>query len=110
MLVLIEWIFIIVGFLYVVHLVIDVSVQSILFCVKETYIYIFLYIYILLFCTITNKCKIISQIITLLHISTLSCHPPGACNQYLAKLTHCGRVTQICVFNTLKLGTFASSP
>jgi len=25
-------------------------------------------------------------------------------------LTHCGRVTQICVFNTVKLGTAASSP
>jgi len=24
-----------------------------------------------------NKCTIISQIITLLHISTLSCHPQG---------------------------------
>jgi len=29
----------------------------------------------LLFCTMTNKCTIISQIITPLHISTLSCHP-----------------------------------
>ena len=27
-----------------------------------------------------------------------------------SKLTHCGRVTQICVFNTVKLGTSASSP
>ena len=26
------------------------------------------------------------------------------------KLTHCGRVTQICVFNTVKLSTSASSP
>ena len=25
-------------------------------------------------------------------------------------LTHCGRVTQICVFNTVKLGTSARSP
>jgi len=41
----------------------------------------------LLFCTMTNKCTIISQIITLpLHVSTLLCHPQGACNQYLAKL------------------------
>jgi len=39
-----------------------------------------------LFCTMTNKCIIISQIITLFpHASTLSCHPQGACNQYLAK-------------------------
>jgi len=34
----------------------------------------------------TNKCTIISQIITLLHVSTLSCHPQTACNQHLAKL------------------------
>ena len=26
------------------------------------------------------------------------------------RLTHCGRVTQICVFNTVKLGTSAGSP
>ena len=25
-------------------------------------------------------------------------------------LTHCGRVTQICIFNMVKLGTSASSP
>ena len=29
---------------------------------------------------------------------------------FLNCLTHCGRVTQICVFNTVKLGTSASSP
>ena len=34
-----------------------------------------------LFCTMTNKCTIISQIITLLHVSTQSCHPHRACNQ-----------------------------
>jgi len=34
----------------------------------------------------TNKCTIITQIIILLHVSTLSCHPQWACNQYLAKL------------------------
>jgi len=33
----------------------------------------------------TNKYTIISQIITLLHVSTLSCHPRGACNHYLSK-------------------------
>ena len=32
------------------------------------------------------------------------------CNCLLPSLTHCGRVTQICVFNTVKLGTSASSP
>jgi len=30
--------------------------------------------------------------------------------QYCSTLTHCGRVTQICGFNTVKLGTSASSP
>jgi len=30
--------------------------------------------------------------------------------QKMFALTHCGRVTQICVFNTVKLGTSASSP
>jgi len=43
-------------------------------------------VHLLLFCTMTNKCTIISQIITPLHVSTLSCHPQTACNQYLAKL------------------------
>ena len=36
----------------------------------------------------SNKDTIISQIITLLHVSTLSCHPLGACNQYLAWVWH----------------------
>jgi len=43
-------------------------------------------VHLLLFCTMTNKRTIISQIITPLHVSTLSCHPQGAFNQYLAKL------------------------
>jgi len=34
----------------------------------------------------TNKCTIISQIITLLHVSMLSSYPEGAFNQYLAML------------------------
>ena len=42
-------------------------------------------VHLLLFCTMTNKCTIISQVITFLHVSTLSCHPQRACNQYLAK-------------------------
>jgi len=29
----------------------------------------------------TNKCTIISQIITFLHVSALSFYPQGACNQ-----------------------------
>jgi hypothetical protein len=36
-----------------------------------------------LFCTMTNKWTIISHIITLLNVSTLSCHPQRACNEYL---------------------------
>jgi len=37
---------------------------------------------------------------------------PSLCIQHDTQpiLTHCGRVTQICVFNTVKLGTSASSP
>jgi hypothetical protein len=43
-------------------------------------------VHLLLFCIMTNQCTIISQIITPLHVSTLSCHPQTACNQYLAQL------------------------
>jgi hypothetical protein len=38
------------------------------------------------FFAITNKCSIISQIITLPHISVPSCHAQGACSQCRAKL------------------------
>jgi len=42
---------------------------------------------LLLLCTMDQETHtIISQIITLLHVSTLSCHPQAVCNQYLAKL------------------------
>jgi len=41
---------------------------------------------IFVFGTMTNKRTIISRIITLLHVSTLSCHPQGAFNQYFSKL------------------------
>jgi len=34
----------------------------------------------------TNKYTIISRIITLLHVSTLSCYTQGSCNQYLTEL------------------------
>jgi len=41
----------------------------------------------------------------LIHINQIYSH-----FKYLSlTLTHCGRVTQICVFNTVKLGTSASS-
>ena len=37
--------------------------------------------------------------------------PPLNCTSSRGSyLTHCGRVTQICVFNTVKIGTSASSP
>jgi len=39
-----------------------------------------------LFCTMANKCTIISQMITFLYVSTLSCYPQEACNQYVARL------------------------
>ena len=42
---------------------------------------------VILFCTVNQQMHtIISQIITPLHVSTLSCHPQAACNQYFAKL------------------------
>ena len=42
---------------------------------------------VILSCTMKQQIHaIISQIITLLHVSKLSCHPQAACNQYLAKL------------------------
>jgi len=43
-------------------------------------------VHLLLFRTMTNKSTIILHIITFVHVSTLSCHPQGASNQYLAKL------------------------
>jgi hypothetical protein len=56
------------------------------YCVCTTFYCIILIrctVHLLLFRTMTNSCTIISQIITLLHVSTLSCHPQGACNQDL---------------------------
>jgi len=47
----------------------------------------FIYLLLFKFCTLTNKCTIISQFITLhLHVSTLLCHPQSARSFYLAKL------------------------
>jgi hypothetical protein len=50
------------------------------------YLFILFFIFYFLFCTVTNKCTIISQIFTLLNVSTLQCHPQTVCNHYLAKL------------------------
>jgi len=49
---------------------------------------------------VTNKCTIISQIITPLHVWTLSRHPQGACNKYLAKLHS---ISNAAVGNTIKI-------
>ena len=44
-------------------------------------------VHLLLFCAMNQKMHtVITQIITLLHASTLLCHPQAACNQYFAKL------------------------
>jgi len=44
-------------------------------------------VFLLLFCAMTNKCTIMLQTITLLlHVSTLLFHLQGAYNQYLANL------------------------
>jgi len=48
----------------------------------------------LLFCTMTNKSTIISQIITLLHVSTLSCHP----QMFHVLTVNC--ITNFCILNT----------
>jgi len=37
-------------------------------------------------CKVTNKCTIISQNITILHVPTLLCHPQGAFNEHLVTL------------------------
>ena len=42
--------------------------------------------HLLLFCTMTNKCTVNWQIITLLHVLTLLWHPQGVRSQYVAKL------------------------
>jgi len=43
-------------------------------------------LHILLHCTMINNCTFISQILILLHVSSLLCHPQGACNEHLPKL------------------------
>jgi hypothetical protein len=60
-------------------------------------------IFYIIFCTMTNKCTIISQFITLLHVSTLSCHPQGACNQCLAKLTQALQMQLLVIQFTIKM-------
>jgi len=44
-------------------------------------------VHLVLFCTMTNKCTIISLIITLLRVSTLSCHPQGVSSSSVGATT-----------------------
>jgi len=39
------------------------------------WVFSFIVLFCVLFCALSNKCAVISQIITRLHVSTLSCHP-----------------------------------
>jgi len=50
-----------------------------------------------------NKFTIISRIITLLHISTLSCHPQGACNQIPYQVTHVFQMQLLLIQYTIKM-------
>jgi hypothetical protein len=61
-------------------------VFAVVFCTNYGYCFNTCTVHLSLLCAMTNKCTIISQIITLLHVPTLSCHPQTACNQYLTKL------------------------
>jgi len=51
----------------------------------------------------TNKCTIISQIITLLHVSTLSYHPQEACNQIPCQVTHLFQMQLLVIQFTFKM-------
>jgi len=55
------------------------------------------------FCTMTSKYTIISQIITLLHVSTLSCHPQGACNQIPCQVTPVFQMMLLVIQFTIKM-------
>jgi len=54
----------------------------------------------------TNKCSIISQIITFLHVSTLSCHHQGSCNQYLCQVTQVFQMQLLVIQFTIKMYAF----
>ena len=65
---------------------------------------------IFLFCTMTNKCTINWQIITLLlHVSTLLCHPQGARSSYLAKLLLFSRLYDVSTSSCAHLTIILSS-
>jgi len=80
-------------YLYLTYIYVERVVKTQSFSAERANIRVTFYfnsctVRLLLLCIVTNKCTIISQIITLLHVSTLSCHPQGACNQYVAKSTY----------------------
>jgi len=52
-----------------------------------------------------SKCQMLQTLLPSQFISFFNL----AALLFACSLTHCGRVTQICVFNTVKLGTSASS-
>ena len=61
-------------------------------------------------CQITEESHLQGLIFFLLHHAHWFALRWEVGTRYRNYLTHCGRVTQICVFNTVKLGTSASSP
>ena len=64
--------------------------------------------------TCSHFCRGRKTCIVLNHIHVYYCSVISLLIYHLpigySKLTNCGRVAQICVFNTVKLGTSASSP
>jgi len=86
-------------FLIYIYIYIYVYIYSIfIFC-----FFCFYFLFLLLFSTRSNKCTIISQIITLVHVSTLSCLPQGACNQYRTKLHKNLKCSLLVVQFTIKI-------
>ena len=88
----------------------------------EIRIYIYIYIFVCLdilktfYCTSKSKCIYIYIYIYIFSIIQTSEGCKSVIEKFLVQilgrniLTYCGRVTQICVCNTVKLGTSASSP
>jgi len=60
--------------------------------------------------SLAHSSIISDSVIAVRKLFDFSVHSSVNLSQLRSKLTHCGRVTQICVFNTVKLGTSASSP
>ena len=60
-------------------------------------------VHLLLFCTMTNQWKIISQIITLLHVSTLSCASSGSLWSIPCKVTRVFQTQLLVIQFTIKI-------